>query len=58
MVTDAAAYMLKAASNLKILYTNLIHCTCVAHGLNRVAESVRLEFPAVNNLIAQFKKKI
>jgi hypothetical protein len=56
MVSDAAAYMIKAASNLKIFYTNLIHCTCLAHGLNRVAETIRLQFPLVNTLISQGKK--
>jgi hypothetical protein len=56
MVSDAVAYMIKAASNLKIFYTNLIHCTCLAHGLNRVAETIRLQFPLVNALISQGKK--
>ncbi|KAB0805335.1 hypothetical protein PPYR_02305 [Photinus pyralis] len=56
MISDAAAYMLKAGRNLKILYESLIHCTCVAHGVNRVAETVRLQFPEVNKLISNGKK--
>jgi len=49
MVSDAAPYMVKTASNLKVFYPNLIHCTCLAHGLNRVAETIRLQFPLVND---------
>jgi hypothetical protein len=56
MVTDAAPYMLKAAQNLKIFYPKLIHCTCLAHGLNRVAETIRLEFPLINSLVTNIKK--
>ncbi|XP_031343081.1 uncharacterized protein LOC116170717 [Photinus pyralis] len=56
MVTDAAAYMVKAARNLKIFYPTLIHCTCLAHGLNRVAETIRAQFPLVNDLINSGKK--
>jgi hypothetical protein len=56
MISDAAAYMIKAGTNLKIFYEKLIHCTCVAHGLNRIAETIRLEFPVVNKLISNGKK--
>lgn len=56
MVTDAAPYMVKAAENLKIFYPKLIHCTCLAHGLNRVAETVRSEFPLINTLVTNIKK--
>ena len=56
MISDAARYMLKAGNNLKILYPNLIHSTCIAHGLNRVAEGIRLQFPTVNKLVANGKK--
>lgn len=56
MVSDAAAYMVKAASTLKVFYGQLIHCTCLAHGLNRIAETIRLQFPLVNKLISSGKK--
>lgn len=56
LVTDAAAYMLKAGKNLKIFYPNLKHITCVVHGLHRVAEEVRANFPNVNRLISSVKK--
>lgn len=56
MVSDAAPYMTKAAENLKIFFPKLIHCTCLAHGLNRVAETVRDEFPLVNSLVTNIKK--
>lgn len=56
MVSDAATYMLKAAQHLKIFYENLIHVTCIAHGTNRVAEVIRLQYPDVNKLINNGKK--
>nr|XP_022900891.1 uncharacterized protein LOC111413976 [Onthophagus taurus] len=56
MLSDAAAYMIKAASNIKIFYYNLIHCTCLAHGLNRIAETIRLQYPMVNTLIKNGKQ--
>lgn len=56
MLSDAATYMVKAASNMKIFYENLVHCTCLAHGLNRIAETIRLQFPLINDLIRNGKK--
>ncbi|XP_039315482.1 uncharacterized protein LOC120360022 [Solenopsis invicta] len=56
LVTDAAAYMLKAARDLQIFYPNIIHLTCLVHGFNRVAEEVRLHFPLVNTIISSVKK--
>lgn len=48
--------MLKAALHLKVFYPNLIHCTCLAHGVNKVAEEIRNQFPLVNDLINTIKK--
>lgn len=56
LVTDSAAYMLKAGKILKMLYPKLLHSTCLSHGLHRVAEAIREEFPRVNKLIANGKK--
>lgn len=54
--TDAAPYMCKAMGGLGILYPKMIHVTCVAHGLHRVAETVRASFPEVNALISTVKR--
>lgn len=56
LLSDAAPYMIKAGQNLKIFYENLIHVTCLAHGLNRVAEEIRKQFPLINDLIKNAKK--
>lgn len=56
MLTDAAAYMVKAGKNLKVFYKNLFHTTCLTHGVNRVAEEIRLKFPSVNKIINNIKK--
>jgi hypothetical protein len=53
--SDAATYMLKAATALKVFYPNLIHFTCLAHGLQCVAK-IRAKFPQVNNFSGKKKK--
>uniref|UniRef100_UPI00358E8181 uncharacterized protein n=1 Tax=Myxine glutinosa TaxID=7769 RepID=UPI00358E8181 len=56
LVSDAAAYMIKAGHALKELFPDLLHVTCVAHALHRVCETVREMFKDVNALIATTKK--
>lgn len=56
LYTDAAAYMLAAGKLLKVFFQNLIHVTCLAHALHRVAEEIRNQFPKVNDLISSVKK--
>ncbi|KAJ4427020.1 hypothetical protein ANN_26819 [Periplaneta americana] len=41
LYSDAAAYMLKAGTALRVFYQNKVHFTCLAHGLQRVTEEVR-----------------
>ncbi|XP_023215156.1 uncharacterized protein LOC111617975 [Centruroides sculpturatus] len=55
-VTDAASYMVPAMKTLKIFFPALVHVTCLAHGLNRVAEQIRVEYEKVNKLISSVKK--
>lgn len=55
-LTDAAPYMVKSATMLKALYSKMIHVTCAAHGLHRVAEEVRGQFKSVDKVIASVKK--
>jgi hypothetical protein len=45
LYSDAATYMLKASTALKVFYPNLIHLTFLAHGLQRVADEVRAKYP-------------
>jgi hypothetical protein len=56
LYSDAAAYMLKAATAIKVFYPNSIHFICLAHGLQYVADEVRANFPQVNKLISMFLK--
>lgn len=56
LLTDAAAYMVKAGRSLSVFYPNLIHVRCIVHGLHRVAETVRVAAPSVNSLISSVKK--
>ena len=55
-LTDGATYCVKAGKGLKELYPNIIHCLCLAHGLNRVAELVRYSFPKVDRFVSEVKK--
>lgn len=55
-VTDAAPYMVKAAKGLQMLYTKMVHVTCLAHGLHRVAEHIRSQFCDLDRLVSRIKK--
>lgn len=55
VVTDAAAYMIAAMGSLKVLFPKMLHVTCLAHGLHRLAEFVRNQFPEVNTLVSVTK---
>ena len=55
-LTDGVAYMLKVGKVLKETYPNLLHVTCINHGLNRVAEEVRSSFPLVDSFLASAKR--
>jgi hypothetical protein len=48
--------MIKAAKTLQLLYPKMIHVTCLAHALHRVAVEVRGSKPEVDKLIANGKK--
>jgi len=56
LVSDAAPYMVKAGKTLKPFFPNMIHLTCLAHGIQRAAELVRSSFKFVDMLIAETKK--
>lgn len=56
LVTDAAPYMIKAAKDIKIMYPKLVHLTCLAHGLHRVAEVIRSSYSDVDSFIGNVKK--
>lgn len=55
-MTDAAPYMVAAGKALNVLYPKMIHLTCTAHGLHRVADFVKDNFDVVNKLISNVKK--
>lgn len=47
--------MVRARNLLQTTYPKLKHVTCLAHGLHRVAETVRKCFPDANSIIANTK---
>jgi hypothetical protein len=56
MLSDAAAYMIKAGHSLKVFFPHLVHFTGMAHALHRLAEFIRSEYCLVNKLINNGKK--
>jgi hypothetical protein len=56
--SDAVTYTLRAATEIKVFYPNLIHFTYLAHGLKHVVEEVRAKFSRVKTLILMEKKKL
>jgi hypothetical protein len=55
-VSDAAPYMIKTAKALQLLYPKMVHVTCLAHALHRVAEEVCGSYTEADTLIANEKK--
>ena len=48
--------MLWAFQQLKVMYPNLNHVTCIAHGLRRISESIGGNDNSANDFIAVLKK--
>jgi len=48
--------MKKAGTAIKALYSKMIHVTCLAHGMHRIAEEIRSHFPKVDKLISRVKQ--
>jgi hypothetical protein len=55
-VTDAASYVIKAGTAHKVIFPNMTHLTCFAHGLHRIAETIRANFLLVDKLMSSVKK--
>lgn len=55
LLSDQAAYMMKAGENLKAMFPNLKHISCLAHALNLVAEKIRERNGLTNKLISNMK---
>ncbi|KAL4083671.1 hypothetical protein QTP88_028987 [Uroleucon formosanum] len=55
-LSDAVPYMVKVGDTLKVLYPKMVHVTCSSHGLHRVAEQIRIQFPKVDKLVANVKR--
>lgn len=41
--------------SLRVIFPKMIHLTCLAHGMHRLAETVRYQFDNVNRLISSMK---
>jgi len=48
--------MVKASTSVQSFYSKIIHVTCLAHALHRVAEEIRKNFPDADDLINNAKK--
>jgi len=54
-ISDAAPYMVKAASAIKVFYPKVLHLMCLAHGLHGIPEKIRSLFSDVDYMIASIK---
>lgn len=54
-LNDAAPYLLKAGTAITALYSKMVHVTCLAHAMHRVAEEIHSKFPGVGKLISRVK---
>lgn len=54
-VTDAAPAMKSAMKSLCVIFPKMIHITCLAHAMHRLAETIRFQFKNVNRLISSMK---
>lgn len=51
-VSDEMPYIIKAGKVIQKLYSNVIHVTCLAHGLNRVAGQITDQYKNVDQLVS------
>ncbi|KAL4092191.1 hypothetical protein QTP88_026733 [Uroleucon formosanum] len=56
LCSDAVPYMIKAGKTLNVFFPNMIHISCLAHMIQRLAEKVREMYPNVNTLVRNLKK--
>lgn len=40
---------------IQVFFPNMVHITCLAHGLHRICETIRAIFPGVDKLVAKTK---
>ena len=55
-LTVAVPYMVKAGNALHVFHAKMIHVTCLTHGLNRIAETIRGHHIDVDMIISSTKK--
>ncbi|XP_067007288.2 uncharacterized protein [Anabrus simplex] len=48
--------MIKAGKSLKLLYPKMLHVTCLAHTMHRVAEELHEKSSSVNSVVSSVKK--
>ncbi|XP_066991171.2 uncharacterized protein [Anabrus simplex] len=55
-VNKVLALVTDAGKTFKLLYPKMLHVTCLAHAMHRVAEELRKKSPSVNSVISSVKK--
>ena len=45
--------MIKSGKNQKVLFPEMLHITCLAHGLSRLAETIRSSFQDADTLVTK-----
>lgn len=55
-LSDAAPYMVKVAYTVKVLNSIMVHTTCLANGIHKIAENIGSCFPKFDKLIVKIKQ--
>ena len=55
-LSDAAPYIVKAGSEIKVFYPKVLNLTCLAHRLHRLAVKIRYLVSDVDHMIDQLKR--
>lgn len=55
-LSDAVLYLVESGNAIQNLYSKIIYVTCFAHGLQRLAETIRMNNIKIDKIIANAKK--
>ena len=55
LISDAASYMVSSTTNLKSLYPNMFHITCISHLIHNCCLKLRGNYKSIDRLISSIK---
>jgi len=55
-LSNTEPYIMKSGKAIQVLYSKMVHVTCIVHGCHHVAKEVHLYYNTVDQLISSVKK--